>query len=361
LNSLLSRVLNEPGLSERLTPQEWDILIPQARIASLLPSLYLLFEENNLLNIIPLRPRAHLFSDWVIYNNQAQALNYELKWLGRVFDQAGEKLLLLKGAAYLAGSLPASSGRLINDIDLLVPLGKITEVENTLAEFGWQPVKKSAYGDRYYRQWMHEIPPLRHIDRGSVLDVHHTILPPTAKPKTDPKKLFEAAQEIKPGIWVLAPHDMIIHSAAHLFHEGEFNHGLRDLLDLDRLLRYFGKNIDQFWGLLVPRAKDLDLLRPLYYALRYVQHFFQTPIPESVLKEATARKPGPVTIRIMDFCFLRAFQPDHPSCDVRGTAVSRLVLYVRSHYLRMPLNLLLPHLIRKTWMRYFPKQQESAE
>jgi len=27
------------------------------------------------------------------------------------------------------------------------------------------------------------------------------------------------------------------------------------------------------------------------------------------------------------------------------------MLYIRSHYLRMPLYLLLPHLLRKAWMR----------
>ena len=79
MNSLLPKVINEPGLSAKLTSKEWDILIPQARISSLLPSHYFLLEENNLLNIIPLRPRAHLFSDWIIYNNQVKAYNQMLE------------------------------------------------------------------------------------------------------------------------------------------------------------------------------------------------------------------------------------------------------------------------------------------
>ena len=134
--------------------------------------------------------------------------------------------------------------------------------------------------------------PLDILHRGSVLDVHHTILPPTAKLKPDAKKLFEATQEISPGIWALAPADMVIHSATHLFHEGEFEHGLRDLLDLDRLLRYFGETDDQFWSHLLPRAEELNLQRPLYYALRYVRYFFHTPIPSSVLKLADTRRPN---------------------------------------------------------------------
>ena len=359
MNPLLVKVLNDPHQTTQLTMNQWEILIPQARVASLLSTLYILLEEKGLLGSIPDRPRAHLFSDWLIHNSQVQTLKYELKWLKRAFGKADAKLILLKGAAYLAGNLPAERGRLIGDIDLLVPVEKIELCETVLAEFGWKPGEQDPYDERYYRQWMHEIPPLRHVNRGSILDVHHTIIPPTAKPNLDAKKLFADAQEISPGIWGLAPTDMVIHSAAHLFHEGEFDHGLRDLLDLDRLLRHFGEKETHFWAQLLPRAKELDLQRPMYYALRYVRHFFYTPIPSSVLEMTNALKPGYLTIRIMDFCFLRAFLPNHPTCCMLGSSMARFSLYVRSHYLRMPMHLLIPHLVRKAWMLYFHDSQQD--
>ena len=89
-----------------------------------------------------------------------------------------------------------------------------------------------AYDQRYYRQWMHELPPLRHMTRQTVLDVHHTILPLTAHLKPDPAKLWEAAVGIEGQVnfCVLAPVDMVLHSATHLFHDGELEHGLRDLV-----------------------------------------------------------------------------------------------------------------------------------
>ncbi len=359
MNSLLVQVLNDPEQASSLTIEQWDVLIPQARIASLLPTLYLLLDEKGLLNRIPERPRAHLFSGWLLHNNQIHALNYELKWLRRALDKAQVKLLLLKGAAYILADLPAAPGRLIGDIDLLIPQEKIPLCEELLSEFGWKPGEQNAYDERYFRQWMHEIPPLGHVVRGSILDVHHTILPPTANHRTDPEKLFAAAQEIRPGLWVLAPTDMIIHSAAHLFHEGEFEHGLRGLLDLDRLLRHFGDTEAQFWSHLLPRAEELDLHRALFYALRYVRHFFHTPVPCPVLSLADAHKPGFLTTGIMDFCFLRAFQPSHSSCDEQGSAIARFILYVRSHYLKMPMSLLLPHLLRKAWMRYSPAKHRD--
>jgi hypothetical protein len=95
--------------------------------------------------------------------------------------------------------------------------------------------------------------------------------------------------------------------------------------------------------------------------LRYARHFFHTPVPPPVLDMTKAIKPGYLTTRIIDFCFLRAFLPNHPSCRLRGNSIARFILYVRSHYLRMPMYLLIPHLTRKAWMQYFHDSKPERE
>ena len=84
-----------------------------------------------------------------------------------------------------------------------------------------------SYDQRYYRQWMHELPPLQHLDRGTSLDVHHTILPPTADSRIDARKLWEHIVDVPgfEGVHVLCRADMVLHSATHLFHEGEWENG----------------------------------------------------------------------------------------------------------------------------------------
>ncbi|HEC19305.1 MAG TPA: hypothetical protein ENI97_08165, partial [Gammaproteobacteria bacterium] len=52
-----------------------------------------------------------------------------------------------------------------------------------------------------------------------------------------------------------------------------------------------------------------------------------------------------------DFCYQRVLVSDHQSCRRRFTGLAEYLLFVRSHYLRMPLRLLLPHLIRKAFKR----------
>ena len=118
-------------------------------------------------------------------------------------------------------------------------------------------------------------------------------------------------------------------------------------LILTRLLRHFGAKPD-FWPQLISRAAELDLTRPLYYALHYTSSILDTPVPDTILSESGVGRPGALTAPIMDRLFRRALAPDHPSCADRLTGSAQWLLYVRSHYLRMPLYLLIPHLVRKS-------------
>ena len=70
-----------------------------------------------------------------------------------------------------------------------------------------------------------------------------------------------------------------------------------------------------------------------------------------MLPVAARWQPPALKLKFFDALFLRALMPDHPSCDGPLTGLARWLLYARAHYLRMPLPLLLPHLIRKAFYR----------
>ena len=355
MKNLLVEVLREPSRALAYSDADWDLLIPQARLSQMLATLWSVLEGEGLLEQIPERPRNHCFSEWVLHQRQIASLDYEIRWLLKAVANLQVPLVVLKGGAYIQLQLPAAGGRLISDIDLMVPNARINEVENALNAAGWIGVYADEYDERYYREWMHEIPPLYHEGRESTLDVHHTIVPPTASPNTDAGKLFEELREVRPGLFVLSPVDMVIHSAVHLFHEGEFRHAFRDVFDLDRLLRGFAESEADFWEKLVPRAMELDQLKSLFYGLRYAQRIFGTPVPQEVLDQSYRGIPGKPLVPLMDFLYLRALAPDHYSCQRPFSRHARFCLYMRSHYIRMPLYLLVPHLLRKAWKRRFEK------
>lgn len=353
----LAALLRAPERAGELEEGDWDRLVPQARQVSLLGTLYTAVGGR-----VPTAVARHLAAGWVVHRKQRHALDYELRQVAAALDEAGERMLLLKGAAYMVAGLPPAEGRLISDIDLLVRPERLPAVEAALGRHGWNAGDIDPYNERYYRQWMHEIPPLGHATRHSTLDVHHTILPPTAGASIDASALWRAAEEVAPGIWVLAPVDMVLHSATHLFHEGEFQHGLRDLVDLDRLLRHFTADSgEDFYRALAARAREMDLQRPLYYALRYTRDLLGTPVPGRLAAELLPGRPGWLRRRWMDFLFHRAFTPDCSGSRLPGTGPALFCLYVRSHYLRMPLRLLLPHLVRKAWMDAFPRPRTEAD
>jgi hypothetical protein len=145
---------------------------------------------------------------------------------------------------------------------------------------------------------------------------------------------------------VLQPVDMVIHSACHLFHEEELDKGLRDLTDLDALLRHFSGQPD-FWSRLTERAHELDLALPLFYALRYAGRLLQTPVPASAISAMAASGPSRLRAAAMDAAYGRALLPLHASCSDWLTGAARRALFVRAHWLRMPPALLLRHLAHK--------------
>jgi hypothetical protein len=357
---LLQEMLLEPHRVPELSASQFNRLIPQGRSSRLLASLALQLEDAGLLEQVPAPVRRHLYSAVLVHDKQKRDLAYDAGKIKAALDSVGEKLILLKGGAYMMAELPMSRGRLISDIDIIVPGHRIDSVEKTLNGFGWESSYVDTYNERYYRKWMHEIPPLANRKRGTTLDLHHTILPPTAAANIDANLLFEDLMEVKPGIFSLSWQDMVIHSATHLFHEGEFHHGLRDLWDLDRMLRDFPERDPHFWDNLVARASQLDLLGSLFHGLTYARIVFSTPVPPEVLEEASSwsralRKP------VMDFLFLRAFRPDQPECRLPFTGLALNLLYIRSHYLRMPLYLLVPHLVRKAWIGRFGSDSKTPE
>lgn len=344
----VSQALARPESLPALPLAHWDELVRQARQSDLLARLAAVLDEKGVLEKIPSAPRAHLEAARVSALAQKETVVREVAHIRKALRTAGVEIVLLKGAAYVLGDLPAARGRLFSDIDILVPKPALPDVESALMLSGWAGTHHDPYDQRYYRQWMHELPPLQHIERRTVIDVHHSILPETARLKPDAGKLLAASRALpgEAGLRILAPADMVLHSATHLFHNEELSHGLRDLSDLDILLRHFGRHAE-FWRELCERAAELDLRMPLHYGLRYAQRILDTPVPPETMREASPKGRPESFARWMDGLWLRALRPAHPTAALPFGRSARHLLFLRAHWLRMPPHLLAYHLAVK--------------
>lgn len=348
MDPLLISVLNKPSHVRQLSLKSWDLLIRQARHANLLGRLYKMLESAGELPDVPERPHNHLVSGSAMADRQHISIRHEVGILRETFGRHGIPLILLKGAAYVVAGLPSASGRVFADVDILVPRAQLGEAESALMLTGWVSTALDAYDQRYYRQWMHELPAMQHMFRGTALDVHHTILPPTSRLKPDPALLIEASIELPdfPGVRVLCPSDMVLHSATHLFHEGEPDNLLRDLTDLDALLRHFAAR-ENFWNELRTRARQFQLDEPLRLALRYTSRLLDTPVPPEIMREMGALENAGIRQRLLDAIYFSVLLPQHQSTTDAFSPAARKLLYIRSHWLRMPPHLLAYHLGHK--------------
>jgi hypothetical protein len=171
---------------------------------------------------------------------------------------------------------------------------------------------------------MHELPPLIHRDRDRMIDVHHTILPLTARITPDATGLLADSIEIAPGVLTLSPNDILIHAAAHLFADGDLAGGMRNLWDVQCLVDDFGT------AGLTARAAHHGLECETARALRLAQALYGEPANISPIDRLYLRR---ITAR------------DGWGWPTRP--VVRQAFYVRSHWLRMPLSMLARHLWTK--------------
>jgi len=354
----LVAVLADPQLATPLNDAQWSRLVSTARHANLLGALSGRLKAAQIL--IPARASRHLDGAHQLSDRQHRSVRWEVHQLQAALGHLSIPIVLLKGAAYVLSAHSLGQGRLFGDIDILVPRTALGEVESQLMLHGWVSAKTSAYDQRYYRQWMHEIPPMSHIRRATVLDVHHTILPLTARHKPDPQQILSRALPVSepglPAIRVPCPEDLVIHSIVHLVHEGELHNGLRDLNDIHSMLGKFG-SMPGFWTRLAAHAIGNDLSGPVSFGLALVQQVFGTPVPVVVREQLTQAQRGRRPSTLLLATFGLALEPPQPDEQNPAVAIAQWLIYVRSHSLRMPLRLVVPHLARKTWLAWFPDKE----
>lgn len=334
---LLARALRVPDSVRALDGDGWTALLAIARAEQMIGTL-----AWRLAGVAVPPTVARILADARAAAEQGRiAALWEAEAARRVLAPLGVRLVLLKGTAFVAGDLRAGQGRSIGDLDILVPRAALAVVETALLGGGWEWVKPDPYDDAYYRRWMHELPPLIHRERDRMIDVHHTILPLTARPTPNPQYLLSAAVEVSPGVWTLSPEDMIVHAAVHLFADGDLAGGMRNLWDVDRLCRDFMPRQRDFCLGLYERAWEHGVGAVVRRALRLSHRLYDTPV---------VGYDFPIRIDLAPRRADRIYLHRLTARDGWGRAtrpLTRLGFYVRSHWLRMPPAMLARHLWTK--------------
>jgi hypothetical protein len=359
---LLLELLRDPSAALGASAREWDGVVRVARATRLLAPLGARLAAHGVLERIPPRVRAHFDSEQALVAHRTQMARRLLGELGRLLGGRGFPVVVLKGGAYLLQDFACARGRLFSDVDLLVPRAHLDEVEGLLRDAGWVFAESlDAYDERYYREWSHELPPLEHPGHPLQLDLHHSILPPVGRVRPDDAALFAASVVVEGTPFrVLAPADQVLHVCAHVFQDSDLAEMLRDVADLDGLLREHAARAG-FADELAARARVHGLGRALWYGLEFCGALFATPMPREAKEALAYAAPGPAVRAAMAHLGTRALLPESPdrlpSIAKRG---ARQLLFLRYLLLRFPLRLLVLHAAYKGARRFRRAPKDPA-
>jgi len=183
----LPALIRQPQGLAALSLRQWDLLLRRLRASNLLGRMAVQADAEA---PVPAPVRPHWLAAQRLALHQRQAIRWECTHLAEALAPLGIPLVLLKGAGYALADQPAARGRLFGDVDLLVPRQALTQVEAALMLHGWSSRGTEAYDQRYYREWMHGLPPMVNHKRATVVDVHHNILPLSARCVPDAELLL---------------------------------------------------------------------------------------------------------------------------------------------------------------------------
>ncbi|GAA4761449.1 nucleotidyltransferase family protein [Stakelama sediminis] len=323
--ALLAATLRDPAQATGYDAPTWNALIAAARAEQLIGTLAHRLDGQGISEAAQ-----RILTDARASTDQGRILAlWEAEACRRALVTLNVPVVLLKGTAYVAADMSAGQGRMIGDLDILVPRDRIETVEHALIEAGWEWVKPDPYDDAYYRQWMHELPPLIHRERDRMIDVHHTILPLTAQITPDADAMIRDSVTLANGLRVLNPQDMICHAVAHLLADGDLAGGMRNLWDIHCMLSGFGTQ-----GL-EERARLHGLHRHVRRAARLANALYGTAIPQDWRTRDS-----------VDALFKKRLLARDGWGQVRPKWVEH-GFFIRSHWLRMPPAMLARHLWTK--------------
>lgn len=346
----LTRWTLDPATLLGLDHTGWERALMFGRRHGVSGRWYPALEALGALPALPAAVVRHLHSDHLVAADRVRSARWEINRLRHALGGLGIEPVLLKGAAYIAAGLAPGHCRMLTDVDCLVPFAALDAVEAALKSHGWHLLPKDDYDERYYREWMHELPPFQHAIRGSSLDLHHNLLPRTSRLCPDATVLLARARTLPGGERVLDPADMVLHSVLHGFYGGELTNCFRDVLDVYELCRDLSRADPGFWDALTARALELGVAQPTWLALDQLRHLPDCGLPPRLLHTlARAARPWParaLVARAIDTVFV----PAAPPSIVERLALKGLL--ARAHLCKMPPRILAPHLAHRLGQRW---------
>jgi hypothetical protein len=345
--SIILRFFKNPNnFVVNATPRDWTLLVHHCREQALLGSAYLYLKQHD--NKMPADILSHFESGKIYADKQLQTMVLELLMLEQALAQADYPILLVKGVAYRLHRFGFATGRVFSDLDLLVPADKVNLTVDMLQSAGFMDSTEHDYDRRYYIDWSHQHPPLRHYTRGSEVDLHHTIFFAKSSVSVDIKQFIANSKPIESSCFSLpTPADMFVHSCLHLLFQEEHHKLIKDLVDLYELYNSIPDKQS-----IVGSASLTNKPEVVAHGLNIISELFNLPLSAmelSFIQQQTS------WISRQSLHYLISTL----TSDDRQNKLAKIWWVARGHLIKMPWYLLLYHSVAKVWYLRQKKQKLS--
>ncbi|MBU3005692.1 nucleotidyltransferase family protein [Paraglaciecola arctica] len=345
-NQQLASFLIAPEGAVDLPLELWAKLILIFRESKLLASFYHVSIAKECFELYPEYAQKHLFAASIHASRQKAQVLFESESLRVLLAKIDVNPIFLKGANYILRNSLNSEGRIVSDIDILVKKDEIENVESALKSALWQSEKLSDYDEKYYRNWAHEIPPLFHVLRETVLDVHHNFYLPISGRSPNVILFSSTVETVAGGCLVLGKAETVLHSIIHLFMNEDFTNAFRDLFDIHLLVNEYESS--EFWRSLEILASKTQFEKELYYCLVLLMNIFGTQEP-SIFPKLRSRYKSLYSDFFINKILFNGIMPRHSLLNNYKNSTSRFLIFIRGHWLKMPIHILISHLAIKSY------------
>ncbi len=343
----LFRLLKKPEVGSTFSAEQWQNVIWILREAKLLSSLYHMAIRAQCYDDYPVFAQRHLYSAQVYARRQAQQIEFEAKGIRDLLEQVSVKAIFLKGAGYTLRDSLNSKGRICSDLDILVAKDQLSIAEKHLQANRWKPETLSDYDEQYYRKWAHEIPPMIHLNRGTVIDVHHNVYLPISGRSPNIEAFLTRTCKTASGCFVLQPVPTVLHCIIHLFTNEDSSSWMRDLFDISVLLDEFES--EAFYAELQTLVVESGFETEWLYCIACLKHYEDRVFP-NVVNQFLAQHPFTRKQKwLCENAIIPAIAPNHSMVCQTQHKLAKNLVYFRGHWMKMPLHILIKHFVLKSF------------
>lgn len=269
---------------------DWQYFLKKARGEGISPLVFLRLPEiviNE--NDTPKYVTDELRKDYYLNATRNTLIFNELENILNAFNEAGLRVIVLKGAALAETAYNNLALRPMSDVDLLVKKEDLFSVDEHLKGIGYFPSDRSVDDIDFTSTYLTTLDYRNASANSPSFHIHWHFVNSTIPNYSyinniEMEDIWQDAEKVNIAnveTLVMAPHHLIIHLSEHALRVTHSLSKLSLLCDINEAINYYHERLD--WDRLIKYSLKFKLDRMVYLSLYFTSKFLASKIPEGVL------------------------------------------------------------------------------